>query len=227
MKLRLRNFQGDVRLVELTTGDIEAWKEAARTQFRRTETDVTLLHLGQIVSDGKPLDDAGIKDNDVLVVAFGPLKRIEKRESGEINAEDAGGADRTAGSSLEKPEVKAMLEHPDFRKAKERFQSDPSKWDTIYSHLIRIFPGAAHFLINEKETLKKMMSQTEFGGAGEAGEQEEVALQAEDLTFSAQEQEDINNIMSMTNDREVAIRLYLEAEKNLEGALTLMAERQG
>lgn len=223
MRLRLRNFQGDVRIVELTTSSASELKDLARAQFHRTETDVTLLRLGKVISDAKSLSDSGIIDNDIIVVAFGPLKKIERQEISPVNSEVAAVADGTSTSSADKPEVKAMLAHPEYRKAKERFQSDPSKWEQIYAHLIRIFPAAAHYIINEKENLKRLMSQTEFGAMDEAAAEEENQVQ-EVKDFSAQENEDIENLLSVASDRDTAIKAYINAGRNLDAAIQALLD---
>lgn len=218
MRLRLRNFQGDVRIVDVITNSAAELKDLARGQFHRTELDVTLLRLGKVLSDAKALDDCGVKENDIIVVAFGPLKKIEIQKRGPDRIEDATVADGTSGSSLDKPEVKAMLAHPEYVKAKAKFQSDPSTWEQLYSHMIRIFPAASHFIINEKETLKRLMSQTEFGTMDEAAE-EEIAVKQEQAEFTSQEMEDIDNLLAVAPDREAAITAYLHTEKNLEAAI--------
>ena len=223
MRLRLRNFQGDVRIVDVTTNTASELKDLARGQFRRTETDVTLLRLGKVISDAKTLDDSGLKENDIVVVAFGPLKKIESQKRGQDSSEAAAVADGSSGSSLDKPEVKAMLAHPEYRKAKEKFQSDPSKWETLYAHLIRIFPAASHFIINEKENLKRLMSQAEFGTMDEMAE-EEAAVKMVQEVFTAQQMEDIDNLLSVAPDREAAIQAYLHTEKDLGAAIQRLME---
>jgi len=226
MRLRLRNFQGDVRIVEVTTNAASELKDLARGQFRRTETDVTLLRLGKVISDAKSLDDSGLKENDTVVVAFGPLKKIESQKRGQDSSEAAAVADGSSGSSLDKPEVKAMLAHPEYRKAKEKFQSDPSKWETLYSHLIRIFPAASHFIINEKENLKRLMSQAEFGTMDEMAEEEAAVKMVQAEEFTAQQMEDIDNLLSVAKDRETAIKAYLHTEKDLGAAIQRLMEGQ-